>query len=113
LEIVYGLLILVAAPSFVITSVHSTIIVPISPWGFLFSGILALVLSYGLWTLRKWAFWATVVLESINIIAGMVALFSYYNPTGVLLSMVIPAVILIYFLVDKDVLSAFDIKPAA
>lgn len=110
LEFIYGLLVLIAAPGFIIASTHTAIVVQLSPWGFLFSGILALILGYGLWTLRTWAFWATVVLEAINIIGGMVALFTYYYPGGVLLSMVIPAVILIYFFADRNVLAAFNIR---
>jgi len=109
LEIIYGLLALIAAPGFVISSVHKAIVVQVSPWGFLISGVIALMLAYGLWTLRTWAFWATVVLEFINLIGGSVALFSYYFPIAVLLSMVIPAVILIYFCVDTNVRSAFNV----
>src|SRR5215472_6359249 len=109
LEIIYALLALVAAPGFIISTAHSAIVVQLSPWGFLISGIVALVLAYGLWTLRTWAFWGTVVLEFLNLIGGTVALFSYYFPFAVLLSLVIPAVILIYFCVDANVRSAFNL----
>ena len=83
--------------------------VQISPWGFLIAGLLAFLVGYGLWTLRGWAFWAVVILEIANLIFGFVLLFSVYNVWAVLLSMVIPAVILIYFFADSHVREAFNI----
>ncbi len=110
LQIAYGLLVLIRAPGFVVSSAHTAVVVQVSPWGFLISGVLTLILAYSLWTLRSWAFWVTVVLEIINLIGGVIALFSYYNPGAVLLSMVIPAVILIYCFADRNVRSAFNVR---
>ena len=108
LDIVYGILAMVSAPTFV-TSSGVAVMVQISPWGFLLSGLLAFIVGYGLWTLRGWAFWAVVILEIANLIFGAVLLFSVYNVWAVLLSMVIPAVILIYFFSDSHVREAFHI----
>jgi hypothetical protein len=108
LDIVYGLLAMVKAPTFVISSI-AAVIVQISPWGFLLSGLLAFLVGYGLWILRDWAFWAVVILEILNLIFGFVLLFSAFNVWAVLLSMVIPAVILIYFFPDSHVREAFNI----
>ncbi len=109
LEVIYSLLLFARAPQFVISNGGTVAVVQVSPWGFLISGILVLILTYGLWTLRPWAFWVTVIVEIINLIGGFVALFSYYYPWAVLLSMVIPAVILIYFLADSNVRTAFNV----
>lgn len=109
LEVVYGLLALMKAPGYVISYSSVSMVVVVSPWALIVSGILALLLTYGLWTLRGWAFWTVVVIELLNLIGGTIALFSYYYPGAVLVAMVIPSVILIYFFVDRNVLSAFNI----
>ena len=108
LDIVYGLLAMVSAPTFV-TSSGVAVMVQISPWGFLLSGLLTFLVGYGLWSLRDWAFWAVVILEIANLIGGAVLLFSAFNVWAVLLSMVIPAAILIYFFADRHVREAFNI----
>ena len=108
LDIVYGLLAMFKVPVF-FTSSGTAVMVQISPWGFLIAGLLAFLVGYGLWTLRGWAFWAVVIVEIANLIFGAVLLFSVYNVWAVLLSMVIPAVILIYFFADSHVREAFHI----
>jgi hypothetical protein len=107
-EVAYGLLMLLAAPGFVALAGDVTAVVRVSPWGFLLSGLLALTLAYGLWILKSWAFWATVLLELFNLLGGTLQLFTAYYPGAVLLSMIIPAVILIYFLADDHVREAFN-----
>ena len=108
LDIVYGLLAMFSVPTFVISS-GAAVVVQISPWGFLFWGLLTFLVGYGLWTLRGWAFWTVVILEIANLIFGFVLLFSAFNVWAVLLSMVIPAVILIYFFADRHVREAFNL----
>ena len=108
LDIVYGILAMVSAPTFV-TSSGVAVMVQISPWGFLLSGLLTFLVGYGLWTLKGWAFWTVAILEIANLIFGFVLLFSAFNVWAVLLSMVIPAVILIYFFADRHVREAFNI----
>jgi hypothetical protein len=107
-EVAYGLLMLLAAPGFVALAGDVTTVVQLSPWGFLLSGLLAVTLAYGLWILKSWAFWATVLLELFNLLGGTLQLFTAYYPGAVLLSMIIPAVILIYFLADDHVREAFN-----
>ena len=109
LEVIYGLLALMKAPGYVISYSSVSMVVVVSPWALIVSGILALLRTYGLWTLRGWAFWTVVVIELLNLIGGTIAVFSYYYPGAVLVAMVIPSVILIYFFVDRNVLSAFNI----
>jgi len=108
LDIVYGLLAVFSVSTFVISS-SAAMVVQISPWGFLLSGLLTFLVGYGLWTLRGWAFWAVAILEILNLIGGTILLFSAFNIWAVLLSMVIPAAILIYFFADSHVRAAFNI----
>jgi hypothetical protein len=108
LDIVYGLLAMFSVPTFVITA-NATWVVDVSPWGFLIAGLLAFLVGYGLWTLRGWAFWAVVIIEALNLIWGVVLLLSAFNVWAVLLSLVIPAAILIYFFADRHVREAFHI----
>jgi hypothetical protein len=108
-DIVYGLLTMFRVPVF-FTGAGTVVIVNISPWGFLLAGLLAFLVGYGLWTLRGWAFWAVVIIEIVSLLFGVVLLFSAFNIWAVLLSMVFPAVILIYFFADSHVREAFHIS---
>ena len=91
LDIVYGLLAMFSVPTFILTANA------------------AFVVGFGLWTLRGWAFWAVVIVEIANLIFGAVLLFFTFNIWAVLLSMVIPAAILIYLFADSHVREAFHI----
>jgi hypothetical protein len=108
LDIVYGLLVVFSVPTFVISS-SAAMVVQISPWGFLLTGLLTFLVGYGLWTLRGWAFWAVAILEILNLIGGTILLCSAFNIWAVLLSMVLPAAILIYFFADSHVRAAFHL----
>ncbi len=71
-------------------------------------GILTLIFAIGLWTLKRWAFWLTVIIEFISLVRH---LLEFTHPTtstvNILLGMIIPVVILLYFLVDSHVRNAF------
>ena len=108
LDIVYGILAMIKVPVFY-TSTGTAVMVQISPWGFLLWGLLGFLVGYGLWTLKGWAFWTVAILEIANLIFGFVLLFSAFNIWAVLLSMVFPAVILIYLFADRHVREAFNI----
>lgn len=69
-------------------------------------GILSLILAWGLWTLQPWAFWATVVIEVVALINGIVA-FTSSNGTVGILSIVIALIVLIYLFADRNVRAAF------
>lgn len=107
LEVVYSILVLIRAPGFVTITANTAIIVRVSPWGFLISGILALVFAYGLWTLRGWAFWGVIALELLNLMGGTILLFTFNYTGAVLLDIIIPLVILIYFCADRNVFFTF------
>lgn len=110
LQIIYGFLALLAVPGYATTYGNAGALVAITLWGFLISGAILLALAYGLWTLKSWAFWTTVFLEGLNLIVGIISMFTSYYPWAVLLSLIIPAVILIYLLVDNNVRSAFGVN---
>lgn len=68
-------------------------------------GILSLILVWGLWTLKPWAFWATVALEAISLIQGLISI-TQNNGAGIG-SIVLPVIILVYFFADPNVRAAF------
>ena len=69
-------------------------------------GILYLVLAWGLWTLKTWAFWGTVVLEVLTLINGILGLVQHTPAQGVL-SLIFAVVVLIYMFADRNVRAAF------
>src|SRR5581483_434737 len=78
-----------------------------------FSSLFGLVLSlgglfvaWGLWTLQPWAFWATVIIEVLNLLNGGLA-FSGGLRGAICGVNIIPLLILAYLFLDKDVRRAF------
>ncbi len=69
-------------------------------------GVLELVLAWGLWTLQKWAFWATVVIEVLALLNGIFAFTQRIIPGGIT-NIVIALIILIYLFADPNVRAAF------
>lgn len=71
-------------------------------------GLIQLLFAWGLWTLKSWAFWAVVIIEVLNIIQILILWLQHYSNFGsFLLSLVIPVIILVYFLADRNVREAF------
>jgi uncharacterized membrane protein (DUF2068 family) len=71
--------------------------------------IIELVLAWGLWTLQRWAFWATVIIAILEIIDGLFGL-SRGGGAGmfaVIVDIVIPVIVLIYMFADRNVRAAF------
>jgi hypothetical protein len=75
---------------------------------FLVVGFLSLLFAWGLWQLSRWAFWATVIIQVI-ILANSVIAFTQVNANvGFIVGgMIVPIVILLYFLVNSNVRAAF------
>jgi uncharacterized membrane protein (DUF2068 family) len=71
-------------------------------------GIVTLIFAWGLWTLKSWAFWLTIALEVFSLLRH---LFEFFRPhpfvPGIVLGMIIPVVVLVYFLADREVRAAF------
>jgi Uncharacterized conserved protein len=58
-------------------------------------GALALLIGWGLWTGKSWAWWLTVILEALGLVASLASL-ALGDPTGIA-SLAIAALILYYF----------------
>ena len=87
------------------------------PWavaGFIVSAIIGLVclaLARGLWTLKPWAFGATVVLQILSIVYPLFN-FVLMLPKNTFITtvgnLIFPVAILIYLFADKNVRAAFQ-----
>jgi hypothetical protein len=77
---------------------------------YLLVGLVTLFFVWGLWRLRRWAFWATVCIVAVSLLSSVLA-FTEPTPTAwvFLPYLLIPAVILIYFVIDSDVRAVFRI----
>jgi len=71
--------------------------------------VLTFIFALGLWLLKRWAFWLTVVIEVISLVRHALEFTQATHPPVVLIvvGMILPVVILIYFLVDSNVRNAF------
>ncbi len=73
-------------------------------------GILSFLLAVGLWTLKPWAYWATIALEVVNIVINLFGLGQTNHSTfGIFAGGLISIIILIYMLVDRHVREAFQV----
>ena len=80
----------------------------------LVSGVLALFFAWALWTLKRWAFWATLIIELLNIISGVLLLTrpKPLVPHGVgeiAISMIVAFFVLACFLISSRVREAFGV----
>jgi hypothetical protein len=74
-------------------------------------GLCTLVFSIGLWTLRRWAFWATVIIEVASLLFYGLRLIQHsLAGIGIVTGIAIPVIILLYFFVDPNVRRAFRIS---
>jgi len=71
--------------------------------------IVELVLAFGLWGLRPWAFWATVIIEAINVLYWLFGLFGQFKLGLGLGSGLIALIVLIYMFADGSVRRAFRV----
>ncbi len=71
-------------------------------------GILALIFSWGMFTLKRWAFWLTVILDILLIISRIKDFLDPSHHIGGLVVAAIGIVILIYLFVDRNVRNAFQ-----
>ncbi len=76
-------------------------------WIPLVVGVLLFILAWGLWTLRPWAYWATLILEIVNIVLHFFGLTQTHSLFAVISGGIISIIIVIYLLVDGNVRRAF------
>jgi hypothetical protein len=71
-------------------------------------GVLTLIFSIGLWMLWRWTFWATVIIEIGSLLIHTLQFLQHHIAVGTIVTgMVIPVIILLYFLIDPNVRRAF------
>ena len=83
------------------------------------AAIIRLIVVWGLWTLKRWAFWVAVVFEALHFCYNLYDLLTNHNTaietaTGmsvtkgsVLFSLILSLVILMYLFADRHVRAAF------
>jgi hypothetical protein len=79
-------------------------------WFPLILGIIELVLAWGLWTLKPWAYWGTLVVEILIILNhffGFLSLPRTHSALAVISGGIVSIIIVIYLLADRDVRQAF------
>ena len=77
-------------------------------------GLVSLFVAWGLWKLKKWAFWTTVVIEVLAIAGHMISLAAQPNVNfgAQFAGVIFAGVILIYLFDDPNVRNAFRLIPA-
>jgi hypothetical protein len=76
-------------------------------WVPLAIGVLVFILAWGLWTLKPWAYWATLILEIVNIVLHLLGYSQTHSIFAIISGGIISIIIVIYLLVDRNVRNAF------
>ena len=82
-------------------------------WFPLILGVIELVLAWGLWTLKPWAYWGTLIVEIIIILShffGFLNLPKTHSALAVISGGIVSIIIVIYLLVDRHVRQAFQTR---
>ena len=80
-------------------------------WFPLVLGVIELVLAWGLWTLKPWAYWGTLVVEIVIILVhffGFLGLPRTHSALAIISGGIVSIIIVIYLLVDRNVRRAFQ-----
>ena len=76
-------------------------------WIPLLMGVLLFILAWGLWTIKPWAYWATLIVEIVNIVLHFLGYNQTHSIFAILSGGIISIIIVIYLLVDGNVRRAF------
>jgi uncharacterized membrane protein (DUF2068 family) len=77
-------------------------------WVPLALGIITFIVAWGLWTLKPWAYWVTLIVEIVYIVINLFSLGqTNHSVFGVIGGGLISIIIVIYLLVDGNVRRAF------
>ncbi len=79
-------------------------------WFPLILGIIELVLAWGLWTLKSWAYWGTLIAEIVIILVhffGFMGLPRTHSALAVISGGIVSIIIVLYLLIDRNVRRAF------
>lgn len=80
-------------------------------WFPLVMGVIELVLAWGLWTLKPWAYWGTLIVEIVNILIhffGFLGLPHTHSTLAVVSGGIVSILIVLYLLIDRNVRRAFQ-----
>ena len=70
-------------------------------------GVLIFILAWGLWTLKPWAYWVTLIFEIVNIVLHFLGFSQTHSAFAIISGGIISIIIVIYLLVDRNVRRAF------
>ena len=76
-------------------------------WIPLISGVLLFILAWGLWTLKGWAYWVTLIFEIVLIVLHFFGFSQAHSFLAIVSGGFISIIIVIYLLVDPNVRRAF------
>jgi hypothetical protein len=93
--------------SFLGNIIHNPLSGLLVGWVPLAIGVLVLILAWGLWTLKPWAYWATLILEIVNIVLHLLGYSQTHSIFAIISGGIISIIIVIYLLVDRNVRNAF------
>ncbi len=119
LEVIGGILLILAANSLsrrIVQGGHVHISKFVDTFGIsigvviIVIGVITLLFVAGLWTLQRWAYWATIIIEVITLLPNIISLIRGTGTVaGNIVQMIIPVVVLLYFLISPNVRRAFRI----
>lgn len=119
IEVVGGILLILAANSLshrIVQQGHTIIARFVDTFGvgigvvILIIGVITLFFVISLWTLQRWAYWAVIIFEVVSLLPHIIALIRGTGTVGGnIAQMIIPVIVLLYFLVDSNVRRAFRI----
>lgn len=75
----------------------------------LFGGLIALLIAYGLWTLKSWGFWSVVLMAGIDVAQGALALATGAVSIDTVVPLAFAVLILIYLFIDRSVRASFGV----
>ncbi|HXZ04280.1 MAG TPA: DUF2127 domain-containing protein [Ktedonobacteraceae bacterium] len=93
--------------SFFGSIIHNPLTGLLAGWIPLAIGVLLFIVAWGLWTLKPWAYWVTLILEIVNIVLHFLGYSQTHSLFAIISGGIISIIIVIYLLVDGNVRRAF------
>jgi uncharacterized membrane protein (DUF2068 family) len=76
-------------------------------WMPLVVAVLLLILAWALWTLKRWAYWALLIVEIVNIVLHFFGYTLTHSIFAIMGGGILSIIVVIYLLVDGNVRRAF------
>jgi uncharacterized membrane protein (DUF2068 family) len=64
-------------------------------------GIISFIVTFGLWNLKNWAFWLTIIVNVISIVTG-IATGVYAGDPSAFTGIIIPLIVVIYLFTVRE-----------